>query len=168
MPAKPSKPSIPPASKTRIRMEAYTDWLVVVATTGLVAMDKVPWEWGLGIIAAIGGVTGVLKGLGRPGGSAGVVFALLSKLAASGKGIVGVLPFLIACSPAQIQTGVEVGKALAQVAGPVLRELAAQEGAIIDESGAVCFEAPDVTPEGIEGFEDVEVTAVVCFAAHVE
>lgn len=74
--------------------------------------------------------------------------------------------FLVGCAGAGIPTG-EAIKTLAPVAAEVLRDLAQKKGAIIDESGAVCFEAPDVRPD-LEEFEGVEVTAIVCFAAHVE
>lgn len=79
--------------------------------------------------------------------------------------IAAIAIFLCSCG-----TGITMGQGvqtLAPVAAQALKQLAAKEGAIIDESGAVCFEAPDVRPD-LEAFEGVEVTAVMCFAAHVE
>lgn len=68
-----SDSSVPGA--TRAKLEAYTDWLVVISITILVALDKVPWEWGLGIIAAIGGVHTGLKGMGKSGSAVGLLVA---------------------------------------------------------------------------------------------
>jgi hypothetical protein len=67
-------------STTRLRFEAYTDWLAIVAITILVAIGRVPWEWGLGVIGTIAGVTGALKGMGKPGGSLTLIIGPILKL----------------------------------------------------------------------------------------
>jgi len=157
-------PSIPAESRTRIEFEAYTDWFAIVALTVLVALDKVPWEWGVGIIASIAGVTSVLKGLGKSGGATALVGGLVAKAVGAKYGVhLLVLLTMMGCG-----TGITAGQAIKTIlpiASEALRELAASRGVEIDESGAVCFEAPEIE---IEQFEGVGVVALVCVAPYVE
>ncbi len=67
-------------------------------------------------------------------------------------------------------TGITAGQAIRTilpVAADALKALAAKKGATIDESGAVCFEVPEVAIDMPE-FEGLDYTALMCVAAHLE
>ena len=157
-------PSLPAESRTRIKFEAFTDWFAIVALTVLVAMDKVPWEWGVGIIGSIAGVVGVLKHLGKPSGAIALLAGPIAKLLVAKQ----TLHLLVLFAIGGCGTGITAGQAIKTIlpiASEALRELAASRGVEIDESGAVCFEAPEIE---IEQFEGVGVVALVCVAPYVE
>ena len=158
-------PSLPAESRTRIKFEAFTDWFAIVALTVLVAMDKVPWEWGVGIIGSIAGVVGVLKHLGKSSGALALLAAPIAKVLGAKHGIhlIALLSLGVGCG-----TGITAGQAIKTIlpiASEALRELAASRGVEIDESGAVCFEAPEIE---IEQFEGVGIVALVCVAPYLE
>jgi hypothetical protein len=156
--------SLPPSSNTKVRFEAYTDWFAIVALTVLVALDKVPWEWGVGIIGSIAGVAGVLKGMGRSGGAIALLAGPIAKLLGAKHGI----HLLVLLTLGGCGTGITAGQAIKTVlpiAADALREIAAERGVEISESGAVCFEAPEIE---VEQFEGVGIVALVCVAPYVE
>ena len=75
--------------KTKARLEAYTDWVVVVCATVLTALDKFPPEWTVGLFVVVAGIAGVLKGKGSPGSAVLLVMGPVAKLIASLKGGMG-------------------------------------------------------------------------------
>jgi len=156
--------SLPPSSSTKVRFEAYTDWFAIVALTVLVALDKCPWEWGVGAIASIAGVAGVLKGMGKSGGALALVAALGAKALGAKHGI----HLLVLLALGGCGTGITAGQALTTVlpvAADALRALAADRGVTIDENGAACFEAPEIE---VEQFDGVGIVALVCVAPYIE
>lgn len=155
-------------TRDKIRMGAFTDWLAIVSVTILIALDKIPWELGLPIIATIGGVGGVMKARGNPGSALLLIAAPLLKLLGAKHGVhlIALLtPLLMfGCGASGVTAGQAV-KTLLPVAADALRGLAAERGVEIDENGAACFEAPEIE---IEQFEGVGIVALVCVAPYLE
>jgi hypothetical protein len=70
-------------STTRLRLEAYTDWLVVVAATVLTALRIMPWEAWAVVCGGVAGVAGVMKGRGKSGGALFAMGAPIAKALAA-------------------------------------------------------------------------------------
>ncbi len=136
MPKDDSRSSLTPApSRTRMKLEAYTDWLVAIAITGLTAMDKVPWEVGVGVLTLIAGISGILKNRKGGGTAAGILLLVLKKV---GIGI-GLSALLFGCSPALTKAVVDY----APIAAKLLKEIATKHDETVNEAEAACFPLPD-------------------------
>ena len=146
-------------SRTKMKLDAYTDWFIVAAATLLTALDKMPYELTAGIFGGIAGLAVYARKMGKGATATGLVLLLSKKILVG----IGIGAILFGCG-----TGITAGQAiktLLPVAADALRDIAAREGVKIDEAGAVCFEAPEIEIEEIEG---VGVVALVCFAPYVE
>ena len=151
-------------SRTKMKLDAWTDWFIVGCATVLTALDKFPPEWTAGIFVGVAGLAGLSRKLGKGGGTAaGLLFVLTNKLLLA----IGLSAILFGC--AGISPVVKtIGKAvLTEAAGLALDELAKEKGVTIDKNGAVCFESPGLDVN-LPQFDNIEFEAISCVAAHVE
>lgn len=143
-----------------LRLDAYGDYLAIICITILTGMKVVPWLEGLGAIVLIGAGIGLAKARGKQISVTGL--AILATKKALGIAVISSIVFLSSC--ASLPTGQAISTML-PVAAEALKALAAKEGATIDESGAVCYEVPDVS---LDEFEGLDVIAIICVAATLE
>lgn len=133
------------SSATRVRFEAYTDWLVVIAATVLTALDKFEPEWCMGLFVLVAGLTGMIKKRGVNGGTAtGVIFLLAKKVIAL-TGLGAIVFLLGGCgwfTSSQVATATAAG--IAQAA-ELIKE---QTGKNLDELPTECDleSLPDAKP----------------------
>ena len=83
------------------------------------------------------------------------------------KAVVALVVLLVGCTPAAIQAGSTIARdLLLPAAASALRAAAEKRGVEIDESGAVCFEVPEVSID-VPEFDGLDLVALMCVAPSV-
>jgi hypothetical protein len=170
----PGEPPVPPVeirksnsltpSRTKMKLDAWTDWFIVACATLLTVLDKFPPEWTAGIFVGVAGLAGLARKLGGTGTATGVLLGFGKKLAVA----IGLTAILFGCSPAALQTGATIARELLlPAAKAALRAEAEKRNVTIDEAGAVCFEAPSVDLN-LPEFDGLDLVALICVAPVVE
>lgn len=152
-------------SRTKMKLDAWTDWFIVACATLLTVLDKFPPEWTAAIFVGVAGLASAARKWGGGGASAAGVLYLLSKKILIG---IGISAILFGCSPAALRTGATIARELLlPAAKAALRAEAEKRNLTIDEGAAMCFWTPGVDVN-LPQFDDRELAGVTCVVPIVE